>query len=412
MHEHPDATLLLRSLAADCGEDGFDPDAPAARASLERILAEPPLGEAPLAEPPHRRRPTRHLRAARGPGSAHRRRPARRLAFAATVPVALAVAGFAVVTSFGGPRAGIAQAAVIARAAQALAPTDSILYLQVQQYSAVNGGPCLLGGRDEAMCVGTSPPNPGTGISANPADDTLTDSFQEWASPDASIRHILYGGGDEIASSAGTDEFSAYDAADNTITTLTDVNPAELAPPPTSATPTPDPSVPDLQSPAYYENLYQQAQAGTLNAQLIGQTTIGNESVYELQFNIDPQPPANPPPGDYCGKTVCMPTPSEVLLYLDSQTFEPVRTVELLLNNTDQPGIPDGTSVWNVTNLTVQSLPDTPANESLLAMTAHPGATQTTETEAQYRAQLDASLQAQVAANAARAGTGDRKSVV
>jgi len=47
MHQHPDTTALFRSLLEADGGEAFDPDSPAARASLERILAAAPLRRYP-----------------------------------------------------------------------------------------------------------------------------------------------------------------------------------------------------------------------------------------------------------------------------------------------------------------------------------------------------------------------------
>jgi hypothetical protein len=165
--------------------------------------------------------------------------------------------------------------------------------------------------------------------------------------------------------------------------------------PPSPQPPSPFPSIANFADPAYYETLYRQAQAGeqstvgatTIHTQLVGQTTIAGKSVYELAFTFHFTPPSNPPPGDMCGSTVCSTADREVLLYLDSQTFTPVRTVYTIVNTNDNPGIPPGSAVWIVTDYSVQSLPDTPANEALLQMAPHPGATQVQSTYAQYRAE-------------------------
>jgi hypothetical protein len=398
MRDHPDTTTLLATLLDDRGEDAFDPDSPAALAALERILEAAP-------------RPT----ATRG----RRRRP-RRLAFAAAaLTLALAAAALALPTLLGGSRGGIAQAAVLTRAAAALAQANTILHLQVQTYSATGGGPCIaVGVAPFLACDNGSSADSQTGISADPAADTLTFSYQEWLSPDHSQDHTLYGDGYETVINTGTQEVESYDPAANTVTTLTDDTGV--------AAPAPDPAqlggaigIPsafDVSDPSYYEELYQEAQAGqqatngqtTIATQLVGQTTIAGEPVYELRFDFHFTPPANPPAGDIagdiCGTTVCSPPDQETLLYLDSQTFMPVRSVTMLENTTDRPGMPPGTSVLFVAELAVDSLPDTTASESVLAMSAHPGATQITETVAQHRADLEAWLTAQVSANAARAG--------
>ncbi|HEV3001554.1 MAG TPA: hypothetical protein VGW75_12505, partial [Solirubrobacteraceae bacterium] len=58
----PDAVALLRATRPDA--DPFDPDAPAARAALERILAAPREAERPVAAPARRRRRSRLVVAA------------------------------------------------------------------------------------------------------------------------------------------------------------------------------------------------------------------------------------------------------------------------------------------------------------------------------------------------------------
>ncbi len=112
MTNRDDTTILLRMLMDHQGEDVYDPDSHVARANLERILAAPTLTET--------RRPAR----------------TRRLALAA-VPITLAAGAVVVgVASLNGSRTGIAEAAVISRAAAALEQPDTITYLQIHQYSA------------------------------------------------------------------------------------------------------------------------------------------------------------------------------------------------------------------------------------------------------------------------------------
>ncbi len=263
---------------------------------------------------------------------------------------------------------------MIARAAQALHQPDSILHLQVQQYDA-HTEICLLY-RD---CLQSGSPVAQGGISADPSQDTPSYSYQEWLSPDGSQRRTLYSTGDENVSdaSSGSYTYSVYDPTDNTATTLTDGDVADV----------PDQAA---QYPAigYFENLYQEALAGKQDLTLVGQTTIDGESVYEMQIDVPFTPPADPPPGDLCGGSACMGPDTTTLLYLDSQTFAPVRSVRMIDNVRDSPGIPPGSSVEDVTDFVAQTLPDTPANEALLAMSAHPGATQVQQTDAQYEAQL------------------------
>jgi hypothetical protein len=244
-------------------------------------------------------------------------------------------------------------------------------------------------------CLARRPATGQTGISADPADDTLSYSYQEWLSPDGSEEHTIYNNGDETADTA--DEHSVYDAADNTLTILTDAYPDAPAP---SSQPSNVGAATFLGSgltdlddagPSFYEQLYQEAQAGdqatssggssqtTVTSQLIGQTTIDGEPVYELSFDVQSTVDANAGPLAL--------NPQQIIVYLDSQTYTPVRTVEIVSNPHDNPGSPPGTTVTKVIDYAMQSLPDTSANEALLQITAPPGATTIQETMSQYRAE-------------------------
>jgi hypothetical protein len=323
--------------------------------------------------------------------------------FAGTAVAVAAIIVILAVMLLGGSRTPTADAAILTRAKAALDQPGTIFYVQEHVYEASGGGGIeMLGGNGLAggavMCVPSClarPPATGqTGISADPADDTLTYSFQEWLSPDASQDHTIYNNGDETADTA--DEYSAYDAADNTLTILTDAYPDAPAP---SSQPSNVGAATFLGSgltdlddagPSFYEQLYQEAQAGdqatssggssqtTVTSQLIGQTTIDGEAVYELSFDVQSTVDAN------AGALAL--NPQQILVYLDSQTYTPVRTVEVVSNPHDNPGSPAGTTVAKVIDYTMQSLPDTPANEALLQIAAPPGATTIQETMSQYRA--------------------------
>ncbi len=340
----------------------------------------------------------RRKTARRGPGLLPSRwsLPAWRVVLAA-IPVVLAAAGFVVVTSLSGPQPGIAQAAVISRAAAALEQPNTILYLQVQNYSAHTRIICIRFGQ----CIG-EPGDQDTGISANPADDTVTYTSQQWISHDGNQEHTIYSNGTETVDNQDTYEYAAYDPTDNTLTTVTNFGLRNPHPPSSTRSPLPSPA--DFESPTYYESLYREAQAGTQNVQLVGQTTIEGQPVYELRFDITPTPPAHPPAGDMCGSTVCMPPGLEILVYLDTQSYTPVRSVQLTVNTNNLPGIPEGATVTDVENFSAQTLPDTAANEHLLQMSSHPGATQIQQTEAEADAeQSQAILGAQINANVAKA---------
>jgi len=358
MHPHPDTQSLFRSLLQDDDGDAFDPDSRAAQESLNRILAAPPL-------------PVDHQRAT----------PVLRIVFAG-VAASAAVVAVIVVPSLGGSRSGLAQAAVISRAAAALERPNTILYLQVHGYSA-HGGICVRFGE----CIFAASAGRQAGISPNPAEDVLTYSSREWISPDGSVEHTIYDDGVESVINAAAREDVTYDPGDNTVTTVTETGVGVPSP---SGEPSPLPSPADFQDPAYYKRLYRQARTGTQKVRLVGQTTIAGRSVYQLRFDSRPAPPARPPAGDMCGSTVCTAPGLEILVYVDSKTFAPVRSVTMTLNTDNLPGIPPGTSVSGVTDFTARSLPDTPENRGLLQMSQHPGAATVRVPEAESRAALEA----------------------
>jgi hypothetical protein len=62
----------------------------------------------------------------------------------------------------------------------------------------------------------------------------------------------------------------------------------------------------------------------------------------------------------------------------------PVRSVISIDNTRDLGGAAPGDAVWQVADFSVQSLPDTPANAALLAMSTHTGAPMVNETRQQY----------------------------
>jgi hypothetical protein len=366
VHQHLDTTALFGSLLCVEDADAFDPDSPVARASLERILAAPAL-------------PTSH----------HRPRAVLRFVLAGTAASAV-LAAVIVVALVGGSRSELAQAAVISHAAAALERPNTILYLQVQDYSA-HGGICVRFGE----CSFAVSPGKGE-ISANPADDTLTYSSREWVSPDGSVEHTIYDSGVETVTDQDTHEDSTYDPGDNTLTTVTETGVGRSAP---SGEASPLPSSADFEDPAYYKNLYREAQAGTQKVRLLGQTTIAGKSVYELEFHSTWTPPAHPAAGDMCGSTVCAPPGIEILVYLDSQTFTPVRSVTITLNTRELPGIPEGASVTSVTDFTARVLPDISQNGGVLEMSQHPGATKVQVPEAHFQAALGAWMESQIKTN-------------
>ncbi|HEX4109338.1 MAG TPA: hypothetical protein VHX88_14470 [Solirubrobacteraceae bacterium] len=348
----PDPVELLRSARVE--PECFDPDSPAARASLERILCAPPAPR-------------------------HRPSMGRRVAYV-SVPAAVAAGTVAavVVPSLGGSPTAIAQAAVLSRAAAALDQPNTILSLTEQDYGTATVT-CMLGGHPLTVCFGGHTSDPGSAISADPSQDPLAYSEHEWLSADASIDHTLYDNGDETVTDYASHEYQVFDAAADTLSTLTDFETA-ASPPGDVRSPVPEPA--DFSNPAYYESLYRQALAGTQQVQLVGPSTIDGQSAYELDFPILAAGTAA------CGGGDCTPPQHALLVYVSTQTFAPVRTEDELLNPTDRPGIPPGTSILHITDFQAQQLPDTPVNEALLAMSRHPGARQFSETQAQARDQL------------------------
>jgi hypothetical protein len=332
------------------------------------------------------------------PVHVRRRPPVRRLALAA-VPAGLAASALVLAPALDGSRTATADAAVLSRAAAALEQPGTILSLRTQDYSATGMGPCMLGLHSPLRCV-TGPPSgaTSTGISADPAQDDLTYSSQEWLSADGTQHRTIYSDGVEQTTDSGAERYSVFDPSANTTTTLTNMPdgtaPTAPAPPDGSTAALPGAVLSNLSDPSFYEQLYREAQTGshvedgetTVTSSLVGPTTIAGEPVVELQFTVHTAPPSNPPAGDDCGTSACAPPDREVLLYLDAQTYTPVRAILEIVNSGDSPGVPAGTSVWMVADYSVERLADSPANETLLQPSPHTGATQVTETYAQYRA--------------------------
>lgn len=288
-----------------------------------------------------------------------------------------------------------AAAAVLARAASAVDQPNTIFYVRVDDYNANGRGTELLGGTQEpthdTMCVPgpcNSPPpaTARTGISANPADDTLTYSFKQWASADGNQVHTIYSNGDETVRNTSSETYSSYDPADNTLTALSHMvyprtTQGALS---TLADNVFDGSlIPFIQDPHYYKRLLHDAQTNahgggenatglpSVSAKLLRQTTIAHRPVYELRFEVN-----------------WAPLPKEqILLYIDARTFLPVRSVGTVFNVNDYEGAPRGTAISDVADYSIQSLPDTPSNHGLVEMAPHPGATHVQATLAQYNNQ-------------------------
>ncbi|MGA2471657.1 MAG: hypothetical protein ABSG64_13325 [Solirubrobacteraceae bacterium] len=333
--------------------------------------------------------------------------------FASITALAAALVAVVVALSLGGSRTVIAQAAVLERAATALEKPNMILESQMRFYNADGGGLTMalggngLGGRMciPGPCARQAPATARTGISADPAHDKLTYSVQGWLSPNRTQAHAVYSNGDETSLNRTTEEYWAYDAADNTLTTLTDMD-LPSAPPPPSTAPlslelaSAGATFGYLGNPSFYEQLYKDTQAAdhttvsggamsqTITTRLAGPTSIAGQAVYELRFDVNTtiRRPAgtNRRFAGACTATRCTLPESQILLYLGRQTYTPVRTVVITTNPHDIVGPPPGTTVTAVAEYSIHTLPDTPANQTLLKITPHPGAKHTQTTLAHY----------------------------
>jgi hypothetical protein len=329
-----------------------------------------------------------------GPLSARnsgRRRPRYRTSGAIALAGALA-AVLAVVLIPGGSavRPASAGAAVLKRAAAAFDRPNAILLIRVRDHNANGWGTRMLGGNGPlgVMCVPSScdsppPATARTGISANPDKDALTYSLEEWASPDGRQVHAIYSNGDELVRNATRDQYSAYDPADDALTVLSHVSYGSPAQTPlaTLAEHEFDGSlIPFIEDPSYYKDLFQGAKSGTerteqagvsrISARLLGRTTIGRKPVYELRFDV---------------YRAALPK-QRILLYIDTRSFLPVRSVGIVFNAHDLTGAPPGTAVTDVADYSVVIEPATATNDALLRMRQHPGAKQVHATYAHYLA--------------------------
>jgi hypothetical protein len=254
--------------------------------------------------------------------------------------LALAIGVVAAASLLGSRQPATALATVLTRSSAALAHPEGIVYVAAIDY----GGNVCLGEEAPIRCIGDT----GINLNADPAQDPVSFTYQEWTSAAGPRQHTIYGTGDETVSNGQTR--SSYDPANNTLTT-TEIASSSSS----SATGGALPEVSALTI-SDIESIYRQAQAGEGGAQLIGQTNIGGESAYELRIVAQE---------------------STVLLYVDAQTFLPVRAVLISSGRLAAPRVAD------VTNFVAQSLPDTPSNEALLDMSPHTGATGVELSEAQ-----------------------------
>ncbi len=273
-----------------------------------------------------------------------RRFTPRGVAFIAAVAVtcgAVAV-GSTELSPTSGP--AIASAAVISRAAAALDPANVIMYDQVSVY----GWNLCLGEELPTRCF-DSPAPPAGGLSRDPSADALSYSYQEWASGESN--HAIYNTGDETAINAQTEQ--SYDPINNTLTTV--------ALPSSDGQESGAAAFPDTGAltPTDIQNLYAEAQKGSVQVRLGAQSTLNGEQVYELEF---------------AGQ------PVSKQLFVNAQTFLPVEAV------VDQQ-TSAGTIVSQVETITAEALPATQANQALLRIGSYASAAQVSLTQSQLESQ-------------------------
>jgi hypothetical protein len=260
------------------------------------------------------------------------------LAAAVAVTCGAAAVGSIELSPTNGP--AIAYAAVISRAAAALDPANVIMYERVSVY----GWNLCLGEELPIRCF-DSPAPPAGGLSRDPSADALSYSYQQWASGESN--HVIYNTGDETATNAQTEQ--SYDPIDNTLTTVALPSSGGQA---SGAAASPDTGA---LTPTDIQNLYAEAQRGSVQVRLGAQSTLSGEHVYELEF---------------AGR------PVSKQLFVDAQTFLPV---EAVVNRQT----PAGTAVSQVETITAEALPATRANQALLRIGSHADASQVTLTQSQ-----------------------------
>jgi hypothetical protein len=194
-----------------------------------------------------------------------------------------------------------------------------------------------------------SPAPPTGGLSRDPSADALSYSYQEWTYGESN--HVIYNTSDETVTNARTEQF--YDPGNNTLTTVT--LPASGAPVSGAAA---FPRTGAL-TPTDIQNLYAEAQKGSVGVRLGAQSTLNGEHMYELEFAGHPV--------------------SEQL-FVDAQTFLPIEAVVNRQTST-------GTAVSQVETITAEALPATQANQALLTMGFHRDAAQVSLTQSQLESQ-------------------------
>jgi hypothetical protein len=217
----PDAVAVLHELRP--ADDVFDPDAPAAAASLERILA------APL--PPIRAR--------------RRRPPARRLAVAAAVPAAAAAA--VAVTPF-----VRSSPDVVARAAAALSPSDGVLHFRAEVRARESAAERRAGRPDAHV-------------------DDVVESWQG----DGRARSVLRGG-NEVALDTETGRGEEYIGMVNALVPIDHAQVAEGL----GARSFPSGVVGDL------ARLLERARAGEADLRVVGEAAVRGIPAYELRLDF------------------------------------------------------------------------------------------------------------------------------
>jgi hypothetical protein len=281
-----DTQALLRDLRPDPAR--FDPDSPAARASLERILAAPPA-------PPRRRR--------RAP----------RLALAGSVAV-LAVAAVALAPSLRD------SPDVVARAAAALAPPDTILHFKAE------------------IRARESPPE----LRAGRPDDTVDSVVESWQG-DGRARSVLDGGRMEIVMDTTTgrgEQYVKLHLGSNRpdVESILPIGPRDTT---GLGAPTfPSGVVGDLAL------LLDRARAGAPNLHLVGETSVRGIPAYELRLDFSD------------GMRMSR------LIYISREDYLPLRVVERG---------PHG-EIWTITDyIAVERLPIDAQTRAQLRMSPHPG---------------------------------------
>jgi hypothetical protein len=295
-----------------------------------------------------------------------RRFTPRAVAFTAAVAVTCGAAavGSTELSPSSGP--AIASAAVISRAAAALDPANVIVYDRVSVY----GWNLCLGEELPTRCF-DSPTPPAVGLSRDPSADTLSYSYQEWASGESN--HVIYNTGDETATNAQKEQ--SYDPIDNTLTTVALPSSSDQA---SDAAAFPDTGA---LTPTDIQSLYAAAQKGSVQVRLGAQSTLNGEHVYELEF---------------AGQ------PVSKQLFVDAQTFLPVEAVVSQQTSA-------GTVVSQVETITAEALPATQANQALLTIGAHADAAQVSLTQSQLESRRgtgSVSVANESVASAARRITG------